>query len=286
MAAVVSAWSDRAIEFRPTRASARVQRGCSLSFSKQPRRAGGILACLMPEESATPDLVDRRSRERYGWVAGIVFVVALVAEIVVAVGVELSQNDSAAKIANGLHAHETRLIVIACLSVIYAVTFVIYLSALHNLLRGDTDRTRVLGSLVLVGGVLFITLHAVSDIGITGLVGAKLASYGAQHDPGVSYTLYLMTFALESVGDVFGSLFAFATGALVLRSGVLPRWLGWASILAGTMLFLQGFGLGGVIASFGLVLDLIGFVLLLVVVLVSSIILLAREDSIPMSGQA
>ena len=66
-------------------------------------------------------------------------------EIVVAVGVELSQNDSAAKIANGLHVHETRLIVIACLSVVYAVMFVIfYLSALHNLLRGDTDRTRSL----------------------------------------------------------------------------------------------------------------------------------------------
>src|SRR5208282_5754235 len=79
--------------------------------------------------------------ERYAWLAGIVFVIALVAEIVVAIGVELSQNDSAAKIANGLHAHETRLIVIACLSVVYAVMFVIYLSALHNLLRGDTDRT-------------------------------------------------------------------------------------------------------------------------------------------------
>ncbi|HEX4116255.1 MAG TPA: hypothetical protein VHY18_10320 [Solirubrobacteraceae bacterium] len=159
--------------------------------------------------------------ERYAWLAGIVFVIALVAQIVVAIGVELSQNDSAAKIANGLHAHETRLIVIACLSVVYAVTFVIYLSALHNLVRGDTDRTRALGSLVLVGGVLFVTLHAVSDIGITGLVGAKLASYGAQHDPGVSYTLYLTTFALESVGDVFGSLFAFATGALVLSSALL-----------------------------------------------------------------
>ncbi len=104
----------------------------------------------MPEESTTPDPVERSSWERYGWVAGIVFVIALVAEIVVAVGVELGQNDSAAKIANGLHAHETRLIVIACLSVVYAVMFVIYLSALHNLLRGDTDRTRVLGSLVLV----------------------------------------------------------------------------------------------------------------------------------------
>jgi hypothetical protein len=66
-----------------------------------------------------------------------------------------------------------------------------------------------------------------------------------------------------------------------MRSGVLPRWLGWVSILAGILFFLQGFGLGGVIASFGLVLDLIGFVLFLVFVLVSSVILLAREDAVP-----
>ncbi|HEY7966837.1 MAG TPA: DUF4386 family protein [Solirubrobacteraceae bacterium] len=219
--------------------------------------------------------------ERYAWAAGVLFVIALVAEIVVALGVGLSQNDSAAKIAKGLHAHETRLTVIACLSVVYAVAFLIYLSGLHNLLRGDTDRARVLGSLVLVGGVLFVALHAVSDIGITGLVAAKIASYGAQHDRGLSYTLYLVTFALESVGDVFGSLFAFATGALVLRSGVLPRWLGWVSIVVGSMFFLQGFGLGGVISSFGLVLDLIGFVLLLIFVLVSSVTLLMRTGTVP-----
>ena len=90
-----------------------------------------------------------------------------------------------------------------------------------------------------------------------------------------------MTYALESVGDVFGSLSAVAAGLLVIRSGVLPHWLGWVSILAGIMLFLQGFGLGGVIASFGLILDLIGFVLFLIFVLVSSVIMLTRENAVP-----
>lgn len=75
-------------------------------------------------------------------------------------------------------------------------------------------------------GCRLAALHAVSDIGITGLLGAKLATFGAQHDQGVAYTLYLMTFALDSVGDVFASLFAFAAGLLVIRSGVLPRCLG------------------------------------------------------------
>ena len=40
----------------------------------------------------------------------------------------------------------------------------------------------------------------VSDIGITGLPGAKLASFGSQHDQGMAYTLYLMTFGSGSVG--------------------------------------------------------------------------------------
>jgi hypothetical protein len=222
--------------------------------------------------------VESRSWERYAWAAGIVFVIALVAESVVATGVGLTQNDSAAKMATRLDEHRDRLLVIAYLSVVYATAFLIYLGNLHNLLRGDTDRARILGFLVMVGGVLFVTLHAVSDIGITGLVGAKLASYGSQHDQGLPYTLYLMTFALDSVGDVFGSLFALAAGLLVIRSAVLPRWLGQVLILVAALLFLQGFGLGGVIAGFGLVLDLIGFVLLLVVVLVSSVIMLTRGN--------
>ena len=43
---------------RPRRASARVQGGRSLSFAKRPRRADGMLACLMTEDSTTPDLVE------------------------------------------------------------------------------------------------------------------------------------------------------------------------------------------------------------------------------------
>ena len=61
---------------------------------------------------------------------------------------------------------------------------------------------------------------------------------------------------------------------------MLPRWLAWVGIVAAIGLLLQGFGLGGVIATFGLVLDLIGFVLLLLFVLMSSVILLRRENAV------
>jgi Domain of unknown function (DUF4386) len=238
--------------------------------------AGGIPVAHRHETTSPAT----RDWQHYAWAAGIIYVVALVAESVVAVGVGLTQNDSAAKMATGLYEHRARLVVIACLSVVYAASFLIYLWSLHNQLRGSPDRPRILASLVLAGGVLFVALHAVSDIGITGLLGAKLAAYGAQHDHSVSYSLYLTTYALDSVADVFGSLFALATGLIVLKSGVLPRWLGRISIVAALMFFLQAFGLGGVIASFGLVLDIIGFVLFLIFVLASSIILLRRQTAV------
>ena len=219
--------------------------------------------------------------ERYAWVAGILYVLAVVAESAVGLAVGINQNDSAAKIATELADHRTRLVVVEGLCVVYAALFPIYLWKLYDrLLRTDADGSRALGALLLVGGVLFVALHAVSDVGIYGVLDGKLASFGAQHDHSVSYTLYLLTYAVDSVADVFGSLFAFAAGVLVLRSGVFPRWLGWVSILAAPFLFLQAFGLGGVIASFGLVLDLIGFVLLLVFVLISSVVSLRRARSV------
>jgi Domain of unknown function (DUF4386) len=222
-----------------------------------------------------------RGWERYGWPAGIVFVAALVAEVVVSIGIPLSQDDSAAKIAHELYKHRERILVVASLSIVYALAFLIYLAKLHDLLaRRNNDRAGFLGSFVLVGGTLFVTLHAVSDIGIYGLLGGKLAAYSAHHDPGLSYTLYLLTYALDSVGDVLGSLFLLATGLLVFRSGVLPRWLAWTAMLTGTLFVVQGFGLGGVIATFGLVVDLIGFLGLLIFVVASSIIALRREKTV------
>jgi hypothetical protein len=54
--------------------------------------------------------------------------------------------------------------------------------------------------------VLFVTLHAVSDIGITGMPGARVASYSAANDQGLSFSLCYLTYALDSVPDVSAAL--------------------------------------------------------------------------------
>jgi hypothetical protein len=223
------------------------------------------------------------TRERWWWLAGIVFVVAVVADVVVAAGIPLDQNSSAAKIARELDAHSADLIAISCICAVYAIAFPVYLTKLHRSLRTAPGASEALASLVLVGGVLLVALHAISDVAITGLLGGKLAVYGARHDHGVSYAFYLLTFAISSLGDLFGSLFMAAAGVLALRSRVLPTWLAVLALVAAVFLFAQGFGLGGAIATFGLVFDLIGFGLFLVFVFSTSLVLLRREHRLRLS---
>jgi hypothetical protein len=217
-----------------------------------------------------------RAFERYAWTGGVVYVVALLVESAISLGFKVSQNDSAAKIASSLDDHHKRLILVFCLCIVYVAGFVTYLTRLDDLLRRASDNRRFFASWVLIGGVLFVTLHGVSDVGIYGLLAGKVAAYSAQHEQGLSYTLYLLTFALDSVGDVFASFFMLGTGLLVFSTRVLPRWLGWIAVAASPFFFLQGFGLGGVIGNFGLVLDLIGFLLFLIFVLASTVIGLTR----------
>lgn len=221
-----------------------------------------------------------RTFERYAWIGGIVYVVALLAEAVVSLAFKVSQDDSAEKIAGSLADHHRRLILVVSLCIVYAVGFVVYLARLDDLLRRSSGERRFFGSWVLIGGVLFVALHGVSDIGVYGLLGGKVATYAAQHDPGLAYMLYLLTFALDSVADVFASLFVLAAGLKILASGVLPRWLGWVGVAASPFLFAQGFGLGGVVSSFGLTLDLVGFLLLLVFILASSAIGLVGRPAV------
>ena len=216
--------------------------------------------------------------ERYAWLAGILFVLAVIVESAIGLGVGINQNDSAAKIVNTLADHRNRLVVVEGFCVVYAAMFPIYLWKLYDrLLHTDAEGSCALASLMLVGGMMFVALHVLSDVGIYGVLDGKLAMFGAQHDPSVSYTLYLLTYAVDSV----------ATSSAVCSCSLLGCWCsGVGPCRAGLdgfrswprpLLFLQAFGLGGVIASFGLVLDLIGFVLLLVFVLISSVVPL-RSD--------
>jgi hypothetical protein len=121
-----------------------------------------------------------RMLERYAWIGGVLYVVALLAESVISLGFKISQDDSATKIANSLDDHHKRLILVFCLCILYVAGFVIYLTRLDDLLNQASHERRFFASWVLIGGVLFVTLHGVSDVGIYGLLAGEVAAYSAQ----------------------------------------------------------------------------------------------------------
>lgn len=50
-------------------------------------------------------------------------------------------------------------------------------------------------------------------------------------------------------------------------------------VAVAVLFIVQGFGLGGVIATFGLAVDLVGFLLLLIFITTSSVILMRRRTT-------
>src|SRR5689334_6283048 len=92
-----------------------------------------------------------RAWERYGWLAGIVFVVAIVVETAISATLPINQNDAPTKIAHEIDAHTTTLIAVMCICVVYAAAFPLYLWKLFDRLRED-DPPRTLAVLILVGG--------------------------------------------------------------------------------------------------------------------------------------
>jgi hypothetical protein len=107
---------------------------------------------------------------------GSSFVIALATEAGMSLAIPLNQDDTAARIARELDKHRHLLVVIAPISAVYAAAFPVYLSGLRQRLSELAGRRTTLGSLMLIGGTLFVALHAVSDVGIYLLLAGKVAS--------------------------------------------------------------------------------------------------------------
>jgi hypothetical protein len=106
-----------------------------------------------------------------------------------------------------------------------AVFFLFFAGALHGLLRRN-ERTAVL-SVVGLGGAVVLAA------GLAGLAGLafSLAGNPGKLDPAAAQALneiggaFYIPLAVGAVG------FSVASGIAIIRSGLMPRWLGWAAIV-------------------------------------------------------
>lgn len=151
--------------------------------------------------------------------------------------------------------------------------FVPFLAYLHSQLRSTDASGDWIAATALCAGVVAVAVK------LAGVLPEILVEQG-----GLAPT---MAEALTRFGEVSFmvsmmplGIFLAATAALVLRSGALPRWLGWSAAVVAPLLVANGFDLG---AEFGP-----AFILFLLWTLVTATVLLRRAvvASAPAVGAA
>jgi len=111
-----------------------------------------------------------------------------------------------------------------------AIVFIPFLLAVWGRLSRGGDEVSVLpaASFVLgLAGLCFVLLRFA--------IAAPLAAQIAGHaDATLTWALYQVSFAIFWVGQLFLGLFSFTASLVVMRTTVLPRWLGRLGLGAGT----------------------------------------------------
>src|SRR5262245_15207146 len=188
-----------------------------------------------PARSTSAGALVKRSRlERWAPIGGILFVALMVIGSML-VGNVPNPDASAHEIAKYLSdtGRQTHNIVGAYLWVIGALAFLSFLIRLRNDLRRAEGGTGTLSNLAFGAGVGFAAVWTVAAATFASVPYAVTLRDAPVVDTDLVRVLpALGRFELLLGGGFFGLMVLLATAAVVLRTRVLPRWLGWLAIVA------------------------------------------------------
>jgi hypothetical protein len=123
-----------------------------------------------------------------------------------------------------------------------ALFFLWFLGVLHNVLQGAEGEGYGFSSVSLVGGLLFVAL-VLAGAAIEIIYPATLARFeNFRQDAQVGFLSLALSGWLYRFAFVGMSVLIAATSVVVLRTGVLPRWLGWAGLLVALVALLRFLG--------------------------------------------
>ena len=197
---------------------------------------------------------------RYGPLSGLLFVLLVVASIIVGGFDSVDSNDSTVKVIKFWHDNDGEQIASALIGALAMVPFLWFLGSLRSTLRVAEGGAGRLAAVAYAGGIVLVGFALVDSA----LQFATAESVG-DVPPLVTQTLSVLYndfFVGFPVG--FGTLML-ATALVLLRTRVLPVWLGWFALLLGIAVF---FGPIGFVA----------FLVGLVWVAVVSVVLFQREQ--------
>jgi hypothetical protein len=202
-------------------------------------------------------MVERRRDlwERFGPLSGVAAVVLWIIGFLLFLATEVEGADTAAEILAGYESDENLILLAAWLFVLGGVLFLWFLGTLRTRLLAAEGAPGRLTAIAFAAGIataVFLMSLPLGDV--AGALADDLEPAAAQ--------------ALNEVGTAFfvGAEFSalalvVATALLVLRTGALPRWLGWVSLVLGLLLLIGPIGWLGLIFGFPIWVLVVSFLL-------------------------
>src|SRR5262245_11897861 len=192
-----------------------------------------------PARSTSAGALVKRSRlERWAPIGGILFVALMVIGSML-VGNVPNPDASAHEIAKYLSdtGRQTHNIIGAYLWVVGALAFLWFLTRLRNDLRRAEGGTGFLSNLAFGAGVAFAAVWMVSAAIYASVAYAVALRDAPVGDPDLVRVLPTLGRLVLRIGGGFaGILVLLAASAVILRTGVFGRWLGWLGLVAATVL--------------------------------------------------
>src|SRR5215207_8216809 len=187
-------------------------------------------------------MLNGRAAVGLGGIGGLLFVVLFVPSYLSAPDTPIATSGPQDVIDYFTDRQDSILTLNGLLLIFAAFFFLGFLGVLHSVLKDAEGVGYGFSSVSLAGGLLFITL-VLAGAAVEIVYPATLARFENFHQDAqlgfLSLALSGWMYRFAFVG--MAALIA-ATSVVVLRSGVLPRWLGWAGLLVALVALLRFLG--------------------------------------------
>lgn len=216
-------------------------------------------------ESSSGVISDDAKWQRYGYLAGVVFVVLAVASTFVP-GTPPDRDASSVDIGNYFMENDSGIRLAAILfgfALIFAVWWLGSLWRVISRLEANGPR------LALIGAAAFIASGAVAAV--SQAVFTVPATRG-EDLIGTADFVWSLGFTLYGFGLALIATHMLALAALTLRSGFLPKWMGYLALLSGVVAAVGVIAAGSEEAVFGLI-GFVGFLTWLLWTLLAGVLL-------------
>ena len=189
-------------------------------------------------------MVQRPGRDRVAAVSGVLFVVVLLAGLYVAPDLVYPEEQVGGVAGTFYVNYESRLLAQAVLFGVASVLFLFFLGGLRAFLARAEGQDPRLAPVVLAAGAVFTALGLLQAATLTALVALRGNELGVRAQ-GSGWAARALFYLEGAIGDM--ALFPFAAflaaAAIVLvRTRVLPRWLGWIGVALGLVVGLVAAG--------------------------------------------